>query len=259
MTGDHLPDNETIISVILAAGRCSRMKGYNWHLRKQIKRSALILLIFFILLLTAQAITYIHILIAQDQLEPADLIIVNQGSNGRSRVAYDLVNKSYASVLVISPANSSLLKRYERIYRSKKAIQYIIEDKARTTFENALYTSQIIKQHDFEKVILVTSWNHMPRSYLLLELMLFGTQTQIQRQNVPTGRLNRINWFYHTVGWKMIYNEIVEFWGSLIEYTRYCLNGEVNRNRTSNSGLLKVLKGVVLFEINPQVLNTPSQ
>jgi uncharacterized SAM-binding protein YcdF (DUF218 family) len=52
--------------------------------------------------------------------------------------------------------------------------QKIQEDQATTTFENALYTSRIIKAHRYQSVILVTSDYHMPRSLALLQLFLAG-------------------------------------------------------------------------------------
>ncbi|GKU31653.1 YdcF family protein [Clostridium folliculivorans] len=42
----------------------------------------------------------------------------------------------------------------------------IAEDKSRTTTENAIYTSRIMKEHHFSKPILVTSAFHMDRSIM---------------------------------------------------------------------------------------------
>jgi uncharacterized SAM-binding protein YcdF (DUF218 family) len=40
----------------------------------------------------------------------------------------------------------------------------ILESKSRNTYENALYTKQVIDDRGFEKILLVTSALHMPRS-----------------------------------------------------------------------------------------------
>lgn len=48
----------------------------------------------------------------------------------------------------------------------------IIEDKARTTKENAIYVSKMLKEKDIENVLLVTSYLHMKRSYMLFEKYL---------------------------------------------------------------------------------------
>ncbi len=55
----------------------------------------------------------------------------------------------------------------------------VIEPEARTTFENALLTGDIIQKEGFKKVLLVTSSYHMPRSLLLLKLKLNGSGTEI--------------------------------------------------------------------------------
>ena len=45
----------------------------------------------------------------------------------------------------------------------------IMEDRSRNTAENAKYVKQICQQHNFDKVILVTSAFHMPRSVAFFE------------------------------------------------------------------------------------------
>ena len=59
-------------------------------------------------------------------------------------------------------------------YRFLKACgveeQYLIkEDRSRNTAENAKYVKQICQQRNFDKVILVTSAFHMPRSVAFFE------------------------------------------------------------------------------------------
>ncbi|MBZ4650414.1 YdcF family protein [Thermosipho sp. (in: thermotogales)] len=45
----------------------------------------------------------------------------------------------------------------------------IVEDKARTTKENAIFVSKLLKEKNFENIILVTSFLHMKRSIMLFE------------------------------------------------------------------------------------------
>jgi len=45
----------------------------------------------------------------------------------------------------------------------------IIEDQSRNTYENALYSAEILQQLGVDKILLVTSASHMPRSVRLFE------------------------------------------------------------------------------------------
>src|SRR5699024_3648249 len=50
---------------------------------------------------------------------------------------------------------------------SKDAI--LIEDQAHNTYENGVYTVELMKEHGFDSVLVVTSAVHMPRSMAVFE------------------------------------------------------------------------------------------
>ena len=217
---------------------------------KIVTRCLLAFGICLVVALITQSVFFLHILLRAPELAPADLIVSFEGRAGRARAAYRLANEGLADALAISPATRAQLRTYDRKYRSTDAYDTLIEKKARTTFENALYTRKIVKENDFNSVILVTSWNHIPRSYLLLKIMLLGSNTRVQVHSVPTGKLNRENWYGHIAGWKMVYNEMVELWGSLVELVKYQIAGEVPDGVPGKSGLASRLKEFFLLEID---------
>jgi uncharacterized SAM-binding protein YcdF (DUF218 family) len=221
---------------------------------KKIKRYLFLLAILFTCGLTAEFLFFLGVLLGPIRLAPADLIVVFQGREERARTAYHLVDLDFAPALVISPATDQQLAGYDHAYRPMHHFDKIMELKARTTFENALYTTRILKKHGFHSAILVTSWNHMPRSYLLLSMMLIGTRVHIQCHSAATGRLNRQNWYCHTIGWKMIYNEMIETWGSLLEWMDYGIHGGPSATAPGKAGLLSGLKKILLFKIDPKTL-----
>jgi uncharacterized SAM-binding protein YcdF (DUF218 family) len=178
-----------------------------------------------------------------------------QGRDGRARAAYKLVGSGRAPVLVISPATERQLRAYDHTYLPGQQVERIIERKARTTFENALYTRQIIKENGFQSVILVTSWNHLPRSCLLLNILSLGSGTRIHPYGVTTGRLDRQNWYHHTVGWKMLYNEMVECWGSLIEWMTFRTRGGLSISQPGKSPIFSGLKKLLLFDVDQETFN----
>lgn len=205
-------------------------------------------------LLFLQSLYFLKVLFFIPDLEPADMIVSFEGRVGRAREAYRLADLGYAPVIVISPADERKLKVYDRYYRPQKQFSRIIENKARTTFENALYTSQIIRRNQYGSVILVTSWNHMARSHLLLKSMLLGTGTKVFTRSVKTGNITVKNWFRHAIGWKMVYNDMVDTWGSLMEMLSYKISGKLMDVQPGKVAFLRKLKDYMLFDIRPEEL-----
>lgn len=203
----------------------------------------------FLILLITQVATWLYIIGTYDNPDSVDAIIVFEGGPNRVYTAYQLVDQGISQALVVSPASIGRLKYYDRQYKPVKPFQKIIEDRARTTFENAFYTSKIIRDNHFRTVVLVTSWDHMPRSYVFLKFALIGTGTQVFVEGIPTGRLTRENWYRYRIGRKMIYNEIVKNWGSLIEMIVCYANGGVPESSIRGNDCLKKIKRVMLFDI----------
>lgn len=206
----------------------------------------------------AQGVFFLNLLCGSSRIAPADAIVCFEGMEGRAGAAFRLADLALAPNLVISPASAQRLEHYDRVFRPVGRFDRIMETKARTTFENALFTRKIIREHGFDTLILVTSWYHMPRSYLLLKAMLMGDDVTIQTYRVPTGKLKPENWYRYGIGWKMVYNEMVETWGSLIELTRYRLTGKPYEVTPGKKGILSDLKKYLLFDIDKKALSAVS-
>jgi hypothetical protein len=52
----------------------------------------------------------------------------------------------------------------------------------------------------------------------------------------------------------MVYNEMVEFWGSSIELVKYRLSGELSAEAPGKSSLAGRLKQFLLFDVDPQAV-----
>ena len=216
---------------------------------KKFKKIVLGLIITFALLLSLQIIFFVIIYSKPQTPTPADVIIAFRGRDERIKSAYDLVRHGYASALIISPGDYKDIKAYNNRYLPSLPVENLYESKARTTFENALFSRAIIEANNLQRIILVTSWDHMPRSYLLLRIMLVGSSSVIQTQSVPTGRINGENWYGHTIGWKMVHNEIIETWGSLLEMTSYMFGRNYSEG-VSNNIWIGWLRNLLLFQIH---------
>lgn len=204
-------------------------------------------LLFF--LIASEVIYFLIIIGGGAPINKADLVVVFEGSEGRVQTAYHLVDLAYAPALLISPADNETLDTYDRMYKPLKRFDRVLENNARTTFENALFTSEIIKERGCKSVILITSWDHMPRSYLLMR-MITGTDIQISTCSVKRGRIGKTTWYKKSLGWKMIYNEMLETWGSLIEFANYQIKGSVPTSRIGQNNVFGGIKQLLLFDLN---------
>ena len=219
-----------------------------------LKRCTLLAALVFGALVAAQGVFFLRILTEPSRIVHADLIAAFEGRPERTREAYTLADRGYASTLVISPAEKQQLEAFGRQYQTDASLVVLPEEKARTTFENALYTSRIIRAHGYKRIILVTSWNHIPRSCLLLKLMLVGSDTRIYPHPVATGAITSRNWYHRAIGWEMIYNEMVESWGSIVELVGYKIKSDLPRTQSGKSFFPTALKKFILFKITDKTL-----
>lgn len=176
----------------------------------------------------------------------SDAIIVFMGTEKRIEAGYELANKGMAATVILSPATDKVRNRSDRKYNLKHSVSHIPENQATTTFENALYTSRIITAHHWKTVTLVTSDYHMPRSFALLSLTLAGKNVDIRRWAV-TATPKRNN----STRMKLIYNEMVEFWGSFLESARWHVTGQTTKEPKNKSQFVALLRSLILLDVNP--------
>jgi uncharacterized SAM-binding protein YcdF (DUF218 family) len=214
-----------------------------------LKKISLFFFISIVLVISAEFIYFLAILTGTEELKETDLIVVFEGREERVRAAYELADLGYATSVLISPAGHDKLNTYDRMYKPRIKFDRVLETKARTTFENALFTSEIIKEKGYKSVILVTSWDHMPRSYLLLRLMLPLSDVKIRLHSVKTKKISRGTWFRTGLAWKMVYNEMIETLGSMVELIKYRISGRTFQHRPGKNQIFTQLKAWLLFDI----------
>ncbi len=118
-----------------------------------------------------------------DQPRKADCIVVFAGGAGESgrpeqgyeervKTAVDLYKKGYAKQLIFSSGykyvfEEPLLMKLLAISEGVPENAIILEDKAKSTFENVKFTDQILKEKGWSKILLVSSPYHMLRVSLV--------------------------------------------------------------------------------------------
>jgi len=111
-------------------------------------------------------------LIVQDKLAKADAIVVLGGDNNGERVneGVKLYRKGYAKYLLMSGGPLSWKLTYAQ-WMKKQAVEsgvpesaILLEDRSRSTLEDARFSLPIVAKKKFSSIILVTSPTHTRRA-----------------------------------------------------------------------------------------------
>ena len=95
----------------------------------------------------------------------------------RVRVGVDVVNASGAPFLVVSggltlhPPAEADVTRDLAIEAGVDADRIVVEDQARNTFENAVYTGRIMRDRGWDRVVVVTDAFHMRRALFVFRTL----------------------------------------------------------------------------------------
>ena len=218
-------------------------------LKLVVKLFYFLLFALLVLIVTETGLFY-TILKIGTSIEKVDAVVVfSDGGLIREQEGYRLVNEGYAPFLIVSPADEKTRKAYDTRYSRADSWHYLPEEKADTTFQNALFVSQLIREKGFKHIILVTDAHHMPRACLLLHMMLVGDDVHISV--VKTGE----KYCGHSVlKWsarqkKQIFNEFIEFWGSIYEMGLYRVQGKLPEKSLKDRAWVKILRNVLLLEV----------
>jgi len=203
------------------------------------------LLILLLVVGVAEAVYFGWVVQMGNDTRESDAIVVFRGTSKRFEAGYELAEKGVAGYLVLSPASGALRERLDEKYGLDEAVAHIAEPRAETTFQNALYASRIISEHDFDTVTLVTSDYHMPRSLALMKLFLAGRGVNVRVYMVEAPDEARM------VFLKLVYNEMVEFWGSMAEYAGWKITGELPAEGRPDRALVGFLRALLLMDVKP--------
>jgi uncharacterized SAM-binding protein YcdF (DUF218 family) len=200
--------------------------------------------------MAVQGAYWYRTLTAPFEIRQAEAVVVFLGGPGRIRKGYDLANQGMAPLLSLSPATERRIQSLDKRFAGTgKPPVHMVEDRATTTFENALLTGRLIEAHGIKHCLLVTERFHMPRSLLLLRMVLAGKGVRIDPAPVEAKpyAVSPLRWSVREQ--KRAYNEMIEFWGSLVEVINYKATGQLPEPGQAESGIIKYLRNALLLEI----------
>lgn len=138
----------------------------------------------------------------QDKLENSDVIVVISGGETLERTAkgVKLFKDGLAPYLLFSGAarsgdvsNAKTMKRYA-LKQGISEDKIFIEEKSTSTYENALFSKEILDKNNFKKIILVTSPYHQRRAYMNFKYVL-GNDFKIINYSSPDPDWHAENWW----------------------------------------------------------------
>jgi len=140
------------------------------------------------------------------QLPAADLVLVYSGGEDRLSVVQQLDGEGKSPKILFSGWDYTRA-RLERVLAWDPA-RMLVEDRSRTTDQNARFCAPIIRGTGAKKVVLALPWYHLPRALFLTRYYLLDsgiTVTPYATTPLPPHWWSRKNY----------YLELLKFWGSL--------------------------------------------
>jgi uncharacterized SAM-binding protein YcdF (DUF218 family) len=135
------------------------------RVRKIIKRTALGLFLF--LLLVAVGLLFFpqpFLTVDSGPVTGEVIVVLGGGSHERSGRAAELFKARAAPRIIISGAGDCEINRYLLVAAGVPAKAIELENRSRTTQENAQLTIKLLRGQKLKRVILVTSWYHSRRA-----------------------------------------------------------------------------------------------
>ncbi|MEH6992333.1 YdcF family protein [Neobacillus drentensis] len=134
----------------------NRNKGILSPTRKIRNMFSAVLLLFLFFLLFAG-----RFLVIDEEPKKVDTIVVLSGGDGRLEKAIELYESGYASKLIVSNGLADGL--WENAVRLLPNSSIILEGKAESTYDSAVYVKKLMNKYKFHSAILVSSDFHMRR------------------------------------------------------------------------------------------------
>lgn len=161
-----------------------------------------------------------NFLVSYDKPKNADVIVVLSGDKGtRTQYAVKLYKQGYASKIIVSGGivyNKTSIAQLMRQQAEELGVpseNIILEDKADSTFENAIYSRDILLKNDFRSAIIVTSNYHTRRSKLIFNKVFSGTNIQLTYCASEGEYFDQSKWWLSNKSAMIVINEYIKFVG----------------------------------------------
>lgn len=179
--------------------------------------------LFFILLITIIIFGYkafINLgenLVLDEIPRRSDVIVVLSGGEGRLQKGAKLFHDGYGDFVLLSNSTVQSNTTAEAIALGIPDDRILEEDKATSTYTNAVYAKELINQNNFRSAIIVSSDFHMRRTKLIFDRIF--KDTDIQLLYIPSNT----NWFSKNRWWEEKFSRriVINEWIRIVGYQFY--------------------------------------
>jgi len=188
----------------------SRTRGKRAHFNNKstIRYTVFCTVVLFLVLFLFFAGRFLEI---NEEPKEVDVIVVFSGGDGRLEKAIELYELGYANKLIISNGLADGLWEKANTLLPSKSL--ILEDKADSTFESAVYVKKIMDQYKFHSAILVSSDFHMRRIKINFNRVYKGSDDELLFVSSDTTYNSKAWWMNkHNIG--ITISEYVKIFGN---------------------------------------------
>lgn len=151
----------------------------------------------------------------------ADAIIILSGGQGRVEKGVELYQAGYAPYIILSNSTESTSRSGDMLQTALAlgVPEDVIftESAAESTYQNAELTLSILKEHDFESAIVVSSEFHMRRVKLLFDRVYRKSEIELTYVGSSSG-YNDARWWSDRNSRETTLNEYVKMIGNTFGY-----------------------------------------
>ena len=163
-----------------------------------------------------------RLLVYNEEPQPADVIIVLAGDRGqRTEKGVELWKQGYAPYIMVSGATvyhtttiAELMKRHAMELGVPEAA-IIVEPQADSTYDNAVYSKNLVVQYGMHSAIIVSSDSHMQRVRFIFDRIYSGTGVKLVYCAAPERNFDPRQWWRSGKGIVIVANEYMKFVGYL--------------------------------------------
>ena len=166
--------------------------------------------IFVLVVLLFQFVYYVYVIEGSSTIpKKPDMILVYGGETfKRIAAGLDIARKRRVPYFLVSNDSNREVTNALKILGKPGSAELIIDGTAKTTDQNARFSSHLIRRLPVKTVVLVTARYHMPRALFLTRLYLLGTHVKVYP--FPLNLPNPQTWKS-----RKLWLDCFKFWGSI--------------------------------------------